>query len=230
MGRRRPAGLIDANEILVSTGAVPYVWQVGTDELIWGPNAAAALDVPEPELLANGRAYARLIEPQDGRTRFDAVMNSGAQDDGAGVPYQMQYALRPTPDSAPLHWIEDTGRWFAGADGKPARAHGIVRVINERHEQEQQLAYLSRFDALTGEMNRWHLTEVLEPRSLKRPSCASSCGFMLVAIDNLGAHQRVLRLRRRRRGDRARSPSACAPRCAARISSAAFPATSSASS
>jgi hypothetical protein len=29
----------------------------------------------------------------------------------------------------------------------PARAHGVVRVINERHEQEERLAYLSRFDA-----------------------------------------------------------------------------------
>ena len=38
--------------------------------------------------------------------------------------------------TAPLHWIEDTGRWFAGPDGKPLRAHGVVRVIDERHEQE----------------------------------------------------------------------------------------------
>ena len=36
---------------------------------------------------------------------------------------------------APKLWVEDTGRWFAGPDGQPARAHGVVRVINERHEQ-----------------------------------------------------------------------------------------------
>ena len=33
----------------------------------------------------------------DGRA-FDAVMQSGMKDDGAGVPYQVQYALKPTPD------------------------------------------------------------------------------------------------------------------------------------
>ena len=108
------------------------------------------------------------------------------KDDGAGVPYEVQYALKPTPDSAPLHWIEDTGRWFAGADGTPARAHGVVRVIDARREQEQQLAYLSRYDALTDEMNRWHMTAVLEQTIEEAMKLRSSCGFMLAAIDNLG--------------------------------------------
>ena len=91
--------------------------------------------------------------------------------------------MRCAPPARHL-WIEDIGRWFAGADGKPARAHGIVRVINERHDQEERLTYLSRFDGLTGEMNRFHLTEVLEA-TLSRRGAALSCGFMLVAIDNL---------------------------------------------
>ncbi len=98
-------------------------------QLTWGANAGEVLEVPDAALIASGSAYARLVDQRDGRARFDAVMNAGMKDDGAGVPYQVQYALRPTPDSAPLHWIEDIGRWFAGSDGTPARAHGIVRVI-----------------------------------------------------------------------------------------------------
>jgi diguanylate cyclase (GGDEF)-like protein len=108
------------------------------------------------------------------------------KDDGAGVPYEVQYALKPTPDSAPLHWIEDSGRWFADADGTPVFAHGVVRVIDARREQEQQLAYLSRYDALTKEMNRWHMTAVLEQTIEEANKLRSSCGFLLVAIDNLG--------------------------------------------
>src|SRR4029450_8914298 len=86
---------------------------------------------------------------------------SAQRDEGSGVAYQVQYALRTGGGESKL-WIEDIGRWFADGRGAPARAHGVVRVINERHEQEERLAYLSRFDGLTGEMNRWHLTEVLE--------------------------------------------------------------------
>ncbi len=97
------------------------MWSVETDALTWGANAGEVLEAPDAALIASGAAYARLVEQQDGRTRFDAVMNAGMKDDdGAGVPYQVQYALRPTPDSAPLHWIEDSGRWFVGADGTPA--------------------------------------------------------------------------------------------------------------
>ena len=180
------SGPLDPAEILTSTGAVPYEWCVETDQITWAANAGEVLEVPDAALIASGSAYARLVDQRDGRARFDAVMNAGMKDDGAGVPYQVQYALRPTPDSAPLHWIEDSGRWFAGRDGTPARAHGIVRVIDSRREQEQQLAYLSRFDALTNEMNRWHMTAVLEATITEAIKLRSSCGFMLASIDSLG--------------------------------------------
>ena len=68
-----------------------------------------------------------------------------------GVPFQICCGLVPpdSPRDATI-WIEDTGRWFAGPDGKPARAHGLVRVITDRCQQERQLALRSRFDPLTG--------------------------------------------------------------------------------
>ena len=134
--------------------------------------------------ISSGRNYAKLLAADAATSRFDAVMKSPARDEGAGVPYQVQYACIPTGAEKAL-WIEDIGRWFAGADGKPARAHGIVRVINERHDQEQRLTYLSRFDGLTGEMNRFHLTEVLENTFKQAVAQRTSCGFMLVAVDNL---------------------------------------------
>lgn len=180
------SGPLDHNEILTSTGIVPYEWCVDTDKLSWGANAGEVLDVPDAALIASGAAYALLVEQQDGRTRFDAVINAGVKDEGNGVPYQVQYAFRPTPDSAPLHWIEDSGRWFAGPNGTPARAHGVVQVIDARREEEQQLAYLSRFDPLTKEMNRWHMTAVLDAAIAEAVKLRSSCGFMLGAIDNLG--------------------------------------------
>ena len=60
-----------------------------------------------------------------------------------------------------------------------------MRVINERHAHEERLAYLSRFDDLTGEMNRWRLTEVLETTLDEAVKCRSACGFLLLAVDNL---------------------------------------------
>jgi diguanylate cyclase (GGDEF)-like protein len=185
--RRTPTAgdaALDPSAIMASIGEVPYTWTLSTDALVWGGNAAAVLGVPDPAALATGRGYAMLQAPDATATRFDAIAKSAARDTGVGVAYQIQYALKPPGGDAAV-WVEDTGRWFAGADGAPAFAHGILRVINERHEQEEKLAFLSRFDGLTGEMNRFRLAEVLTATLDDAIQQRGSCGFMLVAIDNL---------------------------------------------
>jgi len=107
------------------------------------------------------------------------------RDDGAGVAYQIEYALRTT-DGGDNIWIEDTGRWFAGPDGLPARAHGVMRVVTKRHQREASLERLAYYDALTGEMNRNRLVETLAATLDEAVRFRSNCGFLLVAIDNLG--------------------------------------------
>jgi diguanylate cyclase (GGDEF)-like protein len=176
---------LDYAAIMQAAGEVAYEWRIDADALTWGAGAARILGLRDTSPIATGRGFAKLLDPDNTQTRFDAVMNSAAADAGDGVPYQVQYALRAGSRSNTL-WIEDTGRWFADADGKPCRAHGIIRVINDRHEREQHLAYLSRFDVLTGEFNRWHLTEQLTKTLDEAARAQTSCGFMLVAIDNLG--------------------------------------------
>ena len=104
--------------------------------------------------------------------------------------------------SAPVIWIEETGCWFAGPDGKPARAQGIVRVNNERHARDEQLMRLSRHDPLTGELNR------TPSRRLAGGSDRRGRAFPVVLLlhadrhRSFGARQRRLRLRRRGRRDR----------------------------
>ena len=87
--------------------------------------------------------------------------------------------------SAPVHWIEETGCWFAGADGRPARVQGIVRINNERHARDEQLLKLSRHDPLTGELNRTHLIASLAEAIEETERFRSSCAFMLIGIDHL---------------------------------------------
>lgn len=174
----------DPARIMASIGEAPYEWTIETDVLAWGANATDILMVGSLATISSGRNYAKLLASDTAASRFDTVMKSQQRDSGTGVPYQLQYALQP-PGSDKSLWIEDIGRWFAGSDGKPASAHGVVRVINERHAQEERLTYLSRFDGLTGEMNRFHLTEVLETTLSQAVAQRGSCGFMLVAVDNL---------------------------------------------
>jgi diguanylate cyclase (GGDEF)-like protein len=178
------AASVNAAQILRSVGEVAYEWRLDTDTLVWTDNAGAVLGFDAAQI-ATGRAWAQHIDPHSGHNRFDAVTRSGQRDDGRGIPYQVTYALRAA-EAGPKTWLEDTGRWFGGPDGQPARAQGVVRVITERHEHEEKLERLAYYDALTGEMNRTRLVETLEAVIDESNRFRTTCGFLLVAIDNLG--------------------------------------------
>src|SRR3954464_4743898 len=142
----------------------------------WTDHAAVFPDIP-PAALASGGEFAKLIEPVRS-VRTDALAG------GAGVQYRIEYGLRAST-AQPVLWVEETGCWFAGADGKPARVQGIVRIDNERHAREEQLLRLSRHDPLTGELNRTHLIAMLAESIEEALRFRSSFAFMLIGIDHL---------------------------------------------
>ena len=179
-----PRAAPNAAAILRSIGELVYDWDLASDTLVWDGNVPGVLNISDAEAIGTGRAFAALLASDNTSSRFDAVTQSKQQDEGVGVPYEITYALQPAGTDEKL-WLEDVGRWFAGPDGHPARAHGLVRVINARHERQQRLAYLSEFDELTGEMNRFRLTQVLADTLDEANRHRSSCGFLLLAIDNL---------------------------------------------
>jgi len=181
---RPPDAPFDAAPILAAVGEAAYDWCIDTDALLWSGNVGDVLLVRDAAI-ASGRLYMQILDADNTQARHDAVMQSGKRDEGHGVAYQIQYGIRPEPGAETRLWIEDTGRWFAGADGKPVRALGVVRVINERREHERQLTFLARCDGLTGELNRHSLGEMLEDTIEQVLRFRSSCGFLLVGIDHL---------------------------------------------
>ncbi|MDI1266869.1 MAG: bifunctional diguanylate cyclase/phosphodiesterase [bacterium] len=172
-----------ASSILASLGQAAFVWDVAADSIAWSDNAGAVFtDIP-PEALASGSEFAKLIEPNRA-IRTEALGHSAPVRSGEATPYRIEYGVRNSA-SAPVIWIEETGCWFAGADGKPARAQGIVRVDNERHARDEQLLKLSQHDPLTGELNRTHLTAALAEAVEEATRFRSTCAFMLIGIDHL---------------------------------------------
>jgi diguanylate cyclase (GGDEF)-like protein len=176
------SALPPASSILASLGQAAFVWDIATDTITWSDAAAVFAGIP-PQALASGAEFSKLIEPQRS-VRSDALGHSPAARGRDGVPYRIEYGVR-TSTSAPVLWIEETGRWFPGADGKPVRAHGIVRVNNEHHAREEALLKLSRHDPLTGELNRTHLVAALAEALEEATRFRFSCAFMLIGIDHL---------------------------------------------
>lgn len=178
------AGVPDAAEILRSIGDAAYEWRLDTDVLTWSGNAAAVLGVANISDISSGASYARRSDASaGGQCRLDAIQQAGSRDGGEGVAYQTQYAFKRGIEERV--WVEDIGRWFAGPDGKPQRAHGTVRVIEARHARERDLMQRARFDLLTGELNRTALLEVLTSTLDETIRLRGSCGFLLVTIDHL---------------------------------------------
>jgi diguanylate cyclase (GGDEF)-like protein len=170
-----------ASTILASLGQAAFVWDIATDAIAWSDHAVAVFpDIPAAAL-ASGAEFAKLIEPV-GSIRTDALGHSSSA--RGGTAYRIEYGVR-TSTSAPVLWIEESGCWFAGADGRPARAQGIVRVNNERHARDEQLVRLLRHDPLTGELNRTHLVASLAESIEEAARFRASSAFMLIGIDRL---------------------------------------------
>jgi diguanylate cyclase (GGDEF)-like protein len=117
---------LDPRAILTSIGGVVYDWDIASDRIDWGVNAADVLGGADLSLLSSGKELSLAIEPGTGPSRHEAIFSSGACDHGSGVPYRTRYAIRL--DAGRVVDIEDAGRWYADAEGRPAFAHGVVRI------------------------------------------------------------------------------------------------------
>jgi diguanylate cyclase (GGDEF)-like protein len=179
MAAVRPPAL---QQVLTAVGEVVYDWSIPDDTIAWGENAADVLGVGPLDRIATGAAFGEFLDPDHPESRHDAVLKAAVDDGGH---YRIEYPFHPAgPHDRQRLWVEDLGRWYAGLDGRPVRAHGIVRVINERHEREQRLAFLSRHDELTGCLNRAHLIETLTATIRRAIDKHERVAFLVAAIDN----------------------------------------------
>jgi diguanylate cyclase (GGDEF)-like protein len=180
------AAVPDPRVILDSIGQTIYDWDLHSDRIEWGPNAGVVLGVSDLERIRTGRAYAECLSHECESSRHEAIVRSNAADEGRGASFQVSYAMAPPDDPrASTIWIEDTGRWFAGPDGKPARAHGLIRVVTDRYREERLLAFKSQFDPLTGVLNRAALLEQTAQFYVQSAKRRQSFAALLVAVHNL---------------------------------------------
>ncbi|MFH0824709.1 MAG: PAS domain S-box protein, partial [Pseudomonadota bacterium] len=86
-------------------------------------------------------AWAEMIHPEDRRSAMDGLTEAG----NAASPFSIQYRFRRRDGE--YVWVEDTGSFLVGSDGKPYRILGAVKEITERrlaHEALIQALHLLR--------------------------------------------------------------------------------------
>ncbi len=179
-------GAPDPRAILDSIGQTVYDWNLESDQIVWGPNADLVFGFRNISAFATGRGYAECLSHESESSPYEAIARSTAADDGMGVPFQICYGIiaPDSPRDATI-WVEDTGRWFAGPNGRPAHAHGLIRVITDRYQRDRRLALTSRFDTLTGVSNRASLLEQTAHFFAAAAKRKQSFGALLIGLDNL---------------------------------------------
>jgi diguanylate cyclase (GGDEF)-like protein len=174
---------LDPGSILSVLGQAAFAWDLTTDAIVWTGRAADLFEDIPADKLASGSSYASLLEPSH-TIRAEALLNAAAAAGANCVPYRIEYGVRAAT-SAPIIWIEESGCWYPGADGRPIRVEGVVRINNERHVRDEQLLKLSQHDPLTGELNRTHLVAALAEAIDEASRFRNSLCFMLIGLDHL---------------------------------------------
>lgn len=189
----RPDGLIES-EVLDLVGMLStfdesaYVWDMSNDKLEWEDNAPSVFGLDDVSEISSGQLFVNRIVPEHRSRRSSAVKNSASCPHDRGVPYRIQYRFRPGAlrGTASI-WLEDHGRWWPGQNGKPARARGTVRVVNESFVAEQAAFFGSNTDEMSSQLNRTRLPQAIATILGRAEQRHTSCAFLMVSVNNLAS-------------------------------------------
>jgi len=84
-------------------------------------------------------------------------------------------------------WWELSGTPILGEDGSFAGYRGVGSDVTERRESDEKIAYLARYDTLTGLPNRMMLTEALGEAMRYAEQWRTRCAFLMIDLDRFKA-------------------------------------------
>ncbi|MGQ4274280.1 EAL domain-containing protein [Terrihabitans sp. B22-R8] len=176
---------LDASALVTALDSALYRWTIESDQLDWFPAPPQGLAASGS--LLSGAEWDERTDSDAITDRRNSVLRIAGADDGNGIPYELEYPLRVRDrNGTRLVWIEDIGRCYAGADGRPLYAHGIVRIVAGRGSGTSGASSSSRIDPLTGTLSRPRLLDTLGVMITDARRFQTSCGFLLLAVENVG--------------------------------------------
>ena len=181
---------LDAADILASVGEALYHWDIKSDVLTWSANVGSTFCSSATSPRSRQRPPLRAVTRRPTMRRLRSMPSSD--------PPSATRAGRRLPASEYCHPAgfrlgdQTVGRGQRPLVRWPRRQAGARTRHRPRHQRAPRdanagSAISPTATSLTGELNRYQLTEILEKTIEEAVRSRSSCGFLLVAIDNLGA-------------------------------------------
>jgi diguanylate cyclase (GGDEF)-like protein len=162
-----------------------YTWDIESGSLSWDSGARDVFQVAPDRLPRSVKQLHDIIVDAHIRRRNEAIYDADERNADMGVPYHVFYRIMPGGyRSSRECWVEETGRWWPGIDGKPTRARGLLRIGPDVTKSATARS-LNDYDELTGQLNRMRLmdalTSVLETVDPEDPTAA----LFLLSIDEM---------------------------------------------
>ena len=177
---------LDHATVMADAAEVAFVWDYECDTITWDRHAAQVLGIARITDVTTGAAFRLRIAPEFIEPRRLKLMDSPQALKDLPHPYCIAYRFHPAGREAAIAiYLEEQGCWWAGLDGLPVRAHGVMRVITARYEREQQLRYRGEHDALTGQLNRPALIEALGSAMARGENASKPCAFLVASVNGL---------------------------------------------
>ncbi len=163
---------------------IVYDWDLQSDEIAWSSNYGHVTGLPLLAAVETGLGYAEHLASESPSSRYEVVMAPGGCDLGGGVPFTTVYGLVAAKRSkAPPVWVEDSGRWFADANNRPCRVHGVIRIITERYEAERLRVVAAQRDPITGTYKRAHFIEHITRQLSLTARKTSTFAVLLLSVE-----------------------------------------------
>ena len=177
-----------AIDLATDHGEATYSWNIESDFLTWNADACGLFGVRDMSHIATGSAFATLVDQASPASRHSEVLESQGRDIGTGVPFTARYLVTPAPGLR--FWVEDTGRWFAGENGRPRLVHGVCRRVLAPTADEMALVTKRHFDPTTGALTRSDFCNALAHAIDTFSGDSRGLVTMMVSVEDLAALNR----------------------------------------
>jgi diguanylate cyclase (GGDEF)-like protein/PAS domain S-box-containing protein len=130
------------------------------------------------EWLEDAQMWAKVLHPDD-RAR---AMSENARHNATGEPFRVEY--RMFAKDGRVVWVHDEAIMRPGAPGEPGFSYGVIMDVTDRRRGEEQVAYHTYHDDLTGLPSRAMFEELLE-LSIERAKRHEGCvGVVCFDLDD----------------------------------------------
>ncbi|KUR75259.1 bifunctional diguanylate cyclase/phosphodiesterase [Novosphingobium sp. FSW06-99] len=191
-GKLAEASLLDKGEVVslllreFEEGEADWLWQVDATRRVRNVSPRFAFALGEEPDDVEAKPLIQLVAGESWETGF---FHSSLHDLAERMKRRESFSnlmVRVTLKGQ-HRWWELSASPRVDENGAFVGFRGVGSDVTERRESEEQIAYLARFDTLTGLPNRLQLTEALDTAMRRADQFRSRCAFLMIDLDRFKA-------------------------------------------